>query len=58
MGVGFTEHVALDFHVHHHEIGTIQGVGHDSADKSRREHHGIRAFFVKKFLDSILIREI
>ena len=50
------EHVALDFHVHHHEIGTVERVRHNAADKGRREHNGIRAFLVKKFLDSVLVR--
>ena len=36
VGVGLAEHVALDFHVHHHEVCTVERVCHDSTDKCRR----------------------
>ena len=55
VGVSLAEHVALYFHVHHHEVCSVQGVCHDSAHKCRREHHCIGAFFVKELLDGILI---
>ena len=58
MCIGFAEHVALDFHVHHHEVGTVERVCHDSADKCRREHHGIRSFLVKEFFDGVLVSEV
>ena len=58
VGVGFAEHVALDFHVHHHEVRTIERIGHDTADESRSKDYSIRAFFVKELLDGILVREV
>ena len=36
VGVGLAEHVALDFHVHHHEVCAIKRVCHDATDKCRR----------------------
>ena len=58
VGVSLAEHVALDFHVHHHEVGTVERVCHDSADKCRREHHRIGPFFIKEFLYSVLVSKI
>ena len=58
VGVGFAEHVALNFHVHHHEVCTVERVCHNAADESRREHHSIGAFFVKEFLDGVLIGKV
>ena len=55
VGIGLAEHVALDFHVHHHEVCTVERVCHDAADKCRRKHHCVRAFFVKELLDGILV---
>lgn len=55
VGIGLAEHVALDFHVHHHEVCTVERVCHDAADKCRRKHHCVGAFFVKELLDGILV---
>lgn len=58
MGVSFAKHVALDFHVHHHEIGTVKRVCHDTADKSCSKYYGVGAFFVKELLDGILVGKV
>ncbi len=58
MCIGFAEHVALNFHVHHHEISTIERVRHDTADERGCKHNGIGAFFIKKFLDGVLVSKI
>ena len=47
VGVGLAEHVALNFHVHHHEVRTIKRVRHDATDKGRSQNDSIGAFFVK-----------
>ena len=58
MGVGFAEHVALDLHVHHHEVRAVKRVGHDASCKGCGKHHCIGTFFVKELLDSILVGEV
>ena len=58
MGIGFAEHIALNLHVHHHEVSTIKRVRHDATYKSRREHYSIGAFFVKEFLDGVLVGKV
>ena len=58
VSVCFAEHVALDFHVHHHEIGTIERVRHNATHESSSEHHGIRSFLVKKLLNGVLVSEV
>lgn len=58
VGVGFAEHVALDLHVHHHEVRAVKRIGHNSADKGRREHHCIGPFLVKELLYGVLVRKV
>lgn len=58
VGVGFAEHIALDFHVHHHEVGAVERVCHNAANESRSKDYSIGAFFVKELLDGILVREV
>jgi len=58
VGVGFAEHIALDFHVHHHEVCTVERVCHNAANESRSKDYGIGAFFVKELFDGILVREV
>ena len=56
--VCLAEHVALDLHVHHHKVGTVERVGHDATHKGSGEHHRIGAFLIKELLDRILVREV
>ena len=56
--VGLAEHVALDLHVHHHEVGTVERVGHDAAHEGCGKHHRVGAFLVKELLNGILVREV
>lgn len=56
--VGFAEHIALNLHVHHHEVRSIERICHNTAHESSGEHHGIGLFFVKKLLDGILIGKV
>ena len=58
VGIGFAEHVALNFHIHHYKISAVKRVRHDATDKSSRKHYGIGAFFVKELLDGILISKV
>lgn len=58
VGVGFAEHIALDFHVHHHEVGAVERVRHNAADKGCGEHHCIGVFFVKELFDGVLIGKV
>ena len=56
--IGLAEHVALDLHVHHHKVGTVERVGHDATHKGSGEHHRIGALLIKELLDRILVREV
>ncbi len=58
VGVGLADDVALNLHVHHHEVGAVQAVGHDAADEGRRQHHRIGALLVEEFLDRILVGQV
>ena len=55
MGVGFRDDIALDLHVHHDEVGTIEHIGHDAADKGCGKDYGIGALFIEEATDSDLI---
>ena len=58
MAVCVADDVALHFHVLHNEVGTVQGVGHDSPDESGCKYHSIRSFLIEEFLDCILVCEV
>ena len=58
VSVGFAEHVALDLHVHHHEVRAIERVCHDASYKGCGKHHCIGTFFVKELLDGILVGKV
>ena len=58
MGVGLGDDVALDLHVHHDEVGTVEHVGHDAAHKGCRQHHCIGLFLIEEGLDSVLVGQV
>ena len=55
MGVGLGDDVALDLHVHHDEVGTVEHIGHDATNKGSSQYNSIGLFFVEEGLHSILI---
>ena len=58
MGIGLGDDVALDLHVHHDEVGTVEHVGHDAAHKGCCQHHGIGLFGIEERLDLVLVSEV
>ena len=58
MGVGLADDIALDLHVHHDEVGTVEHIGHDATHKGSGQHHCIRLFLIKELLDSILVGQV
>ena len=58
VGVGFADHIALDLHVHHDEVGAVEAVGHDTADEGGGQHHGVRTLFVEELLDGVLVGQV
>ena len=58
MGIGLGDDVALDLHVHHDEVGTVEHVGHDAAHKGCGQHHCIGLLLVEEGLDSILVGQV
>ena len=58
MGVGFADDIALDLHVHHDEVGTIEHIGHNTTHKGSSQDHCIWLFFIKELLDSILVCQV
>ena len=58
MGIGLGDDVALDLHVHHDEVGTVEHVGHDAAHKGSCQNYSIRLFFIKEGLDGILVGQV
>ena len=58
MGVGFADHIALDLHVHHDEVCTIERIGHDTAYEGCSQNHCIRTLFVEEPLYSHLVCEV
>ena len=58
MGICLTNHIALDLHIHHHEVGTIEAVGHDTAHESSSQYYSIWLLLIEEFLYCILIGEV
>ena len=58
MGIGLTDDVALDLHVHHDEVSAIERVGHDAAHKGSSQDHCIWLFFIEELPDSHLVCQV
>ena len=58
VGICLTDNVALDLHVHHDEVGTVEAVGHDASHESGCQHNGIGLLFIEELLDSVLVGQI
>ena len=58
MGVSLADDVALDLHIHHDEVGTVQAVGHDTAYEGCCQHHCIRPLTVEELLHGYLIGQV
>ena len=58
MGIGLADHVALDLHVHHDEVCSIEHIGHNATHKGSGQHHSIQLFFIKELLDSVLVGQV
>ena len=58
MCIGLTDNIALNFHIHHDEVCTIERIGHDAADECGSKNYGVGAFLVKKTFDGNLIGQI
>ena len=56
--VGLTDHVALDLHVHHNEVRTVEHIGHNATHKGSGQHHCIGLLLVKERLDRVLVRQV
>ena len=58
MGVCLGDNVALDLHVHHDEVSTIERVGHDATHEGCGEYHCIWAFLIEELFDGYLICKV
>ena len=58
MRVCLADDVALDLHVHHDEVCTVEHIGHDATNKSGGEDNGVRFFHIKELLDGVLICQV
>ena len=58
MSVSLRDNIALNLHVHHHKISTIEAICHDAAHESGCKHNSIRLFFIKELLYRILVGQI
>jgi len=58
MGVSLTDDIALNLHVHHDEVCTIQRICHNTAYKGSSQYYSIRLFFIKELLDRILVCQV
>ena len=58
MGIGLADDIALDLHVHHDEVSTIERVRHNTAYKCSCQYHCVRLFFIEELLDGYLIGQV
>ena len=58
MCISLRDNIALNLHIHHYEIGSIEAVCHDTADKGSRKNNRIGTFFIKETFYGILICKI
>ena len=50
--------VALDLHVLHDEVSTVEGVRHDSSDECCGKNYCVRLLFVEEFLYCQLVGKV
>ena len=58
VGVRLGDHVALDPHVHHDEVGAVEAVGHYATDEGGGEDDGVRALLVEETSYGVLVRKV
>ena len=58
MGISLTDNIALDLHVHHDEVGTVEHVGHDATHKGSSQHHCIGPFLIEEGLHCVLVGQV
>ena len=58
VAVCFGDDVALYLHVLQDEVGTVEGVCHDAADKGGGEDNGIGTFGIEEAADGELVGEV
>ena len=58
VSVGLGDDVALDLHVHHDEVSTVEHVGHDAAHEGCGQDNCIGTLFIEERLDLVLVSQI
>ena len=58
MGIGLTNDITLDLHVHHDEIGPVERIGHDAAHEGCCQHYGLGTLLIEKPPDGHLVGQI
>ena len=58
MGVSLRDDITLYRHVHHDEVGTVKGIGHDATDKGSGKDNSVRTLLIEEAAHGKLVGKV
>ena len=58
MGVGLRDDITLYLHVHHDEVGTVKGIGHDATDKGSGKDNSVWTLLIEEAAHGKLVGKV